>query len=123
MLPRRGHRKVHRGIVVLAGAVELERSGEHLRPGRGAQLGAVEHRHKVLDGGLESIAPVVLRRLAEQGPDRAGRVFARLLGKPRFAWQRDGEALLRRYKPGFFDRTPLPGVTPLSGRQREFLRP
>ncbi|SCL15406.1 hypothetical protein [Micromonospora inyonensis] len=71
----------------------------------------------------QTLPPIALRRLAEQDPDRAGRVFARLLGKPRFTWQRDGEALLRRYKAGFFDRTPLPGVTPLSNRQRAFLRP
>jgi len=71
----------------------------------------------------ESIPPVVLRRLAEQDPDLASRVFARLLGKPRFTWQQGGEALLRRYKEHYFDRTALPGVTPLSDRQREFLRP
>ncbi len=70
----------------------------------------------------QNIPPIVLRRLAEQDQDRAGRVFARLLGKPRFTWPRDGQALLRRYKAGFFDRTPLPGVTPLSNRQRAFLR-
>jgi hypothetical protein len=70
----------------------------------------------------QSIPPIVLCRLAEQDPDRAGQVFARLLGKPRFTWQRDGEALLRRYKTRFLDRTPLPGVTPLSNRQRAFLR-
>ena len=64
----------------------------------------------------QSIPPIVLRRLA-------GRVFARLLGKPRFTWQRDGEALLRRYKARFLDHAPLPGVTPLSNRQRTFLRP
>ena len=71
----------------------------------------------------QSIPPVVLRWLAEQDPDRASRVFARLLGKPRFTWQHDGETLLRRYKPRFFDRLPLPGVTPLSKRQLAFLRP
>jgi len=70
-----------------------------------------------------SIPPIALRRLAEQDPNQTSRVFARLLGKPRFTWQRDGDALLRRYKAGFFDRTPLPGVTPLSNRQRAFLRP
>jgi hypothetical protein len=69
----------------------------------------------------QTLPPIALRRLAEQDPDQASRIFARLLGKPRFTWQRDGEALLRRYKAGFFDRTPLPGVTPLSNRQREFL--
>ena len=71
----------------------------------------------------QTLPPIALRRLAEQDPDQASRIFARLLGKPRFTWQRDGEALLRRYKAGFFDRTPLPGVTPLSNRQRAFLRP
>jgi hypothetical protein len=70
----------------------------------------------------QSIPPIVLRRLAEQDPDRAGQVFARLLAKPRFTWPRDGEALLRRYKARLLDRTPLPGVTPLSHRQRAFLR-
>jgi hypothetical protein len=71
----------------------------------------------------QTLPPIALRRPAEQDPDRAGLVFARLLGKPRFTWQRDGEALLRQYKAGFFDRTPMPGVTPLSSRQRAFLRP
>jgi hypothetical protein len=71
----------------------------------------------------QTLPPIALHRPAEQDPDRASQVFARLLGKPRFTWQRDGEALLRRYKPDFFDRTPLPGVTPLSSRQRAFLRP
>lgn len=69
----------------------------------------------------QTLPPIALRRPAEQDPDRASRVFARLLGKPRFTWQRDGEALLRRYKSDFFGRTPLPGVTPLSNRQRAFL--
>jgi hypothetical protein len=71
----------------------------------------------------QTISPGVLRRLAEQDPDRAGKVFARLLGKPRFTWQRDGETLLRRYKARYFNRTPLPCITPLSDRQAEFLRP
>ncbi len=80
---------------------------------------------EAVSGYLKSqrIPPIVLRRLAEQDLDRAGRVFARLLGKPRFTWPSDGEALLRRYKAGLLDRTPLPGVTPLSNRQRAFLRP
>jgi hypothetical protein len=64
----------------------------------------------------QTISPGVLRRLAEQDPDRAGKVFARLLGKPRFTWQRDGETLLRRYKARYFNRTPLPCITPLSDR-------
>jgi hypothetical protein len=86
----------------------------------------VGHRYREAVSGYlrsQSIPPVVLRRLAEQDPDRADRVFARLLGKPRFTWQRDGEALLRRYKARFFDHAPLPSVSPLSNRQRAFLRP
>ena len=82
------------------------------------------HRYRDAVSGYlksQSIPPIVLRRLAEQDPERAGRVFARLLGKPRFTWQRDGEALLLRYKKRFFDRVPLPGVTPLSDWQRAFL--
>jgi hypothetical protein len=71
----------------------------------------------------QTIAPGVLRRLAEQDPDRAGEVFARLLGKPRFTWQRDGETLLRRYKARYFERTPLPCITPMSDRQVAFLGP
>jgi hypothetical protein len=85
-----------------------------------------DHRYREAVGGYlksQSIPPIALRRLAEQAPNYTSRVFARLLGKPRFIWQRDGEALLRRYKADFFDRTPLPGVTPLSNRQRAFLRP
>lgn len=82
-------------------------------------------RREALSGYLKSptIPPVVLRRLAEQNPDNASRVFARLLGKPRFTWQHDAEALLRRYKAELLDRTPLPGVTPLSDRQLAFLQP
>jgi hypothetical protein len=84
------------------------------------------HRYReAVSGYLKSqrIPPIVLRSLAEQDPDRAGQVFARLLGKPRFTWQRDGEALLLRYKKQLLDRVPLPGVTPLSDRQRAFLQP
>lgn len=82
-------------------------------------------RREAISGYLKSpsIPPVVLRRLAEQDPDHASRVFARLLGKPRFTWQHDAEALLRRYKADLLDRAPLPGVTPLSNRQRAFLQP
>ena len=78
------------------------------------------HRYRDAVSGYlksQSISPIVLRRLAEQDPERAGQVFARLLGKPRFTWQRDG------YKKQLLDRAPLPGVTPLSDRQRALLRP
>jgi hypothetical protein len=64
----------------------------------------------------DSVAPLVFRRLAERDPARASAVFRRLLRKPRFDWTRDGEALLRTYKPDFFERPPQPRVSPLSER-------
>ncbi len=84
-----------------------------------------DRRHReAVSGHLksDSISPISLRRLAERDPDRASQVFAQLLRKPHFVWRRDGEALLRRYKASFFDRPPLPGVTPMSDRQTAFLR-
>lgn len=60
----------------------------------------------------EGISPVPIRRLvAEAGPDAAGRVFQKLLKKPRFSWERDGEALLRKYKADWYANPPLPRVT------------
>ena len=74
-----------------------------------------------------SIPPTVLRRLAARDPARASEVFRRVLGsegKPGLLqraigqrpinWERDGEALLRRYKPSYFDRPVLPSVTPVN---------
>lgn len=64
----------------------------------------------------ESIEPMVLRRLAEQDPDQASRVFRRLLDRPDFDWTDDGEDLLRSAKPDYFARPARPHVTPLSDR-------
>lgn len=69
----------------------------------------------------QSIPPIVLRRMAE-------RLQTELAASSPGCWARPAspgsttEALLRRYKARFFDRAPMPGVTPLSGRQRAFLR-
>ncbi len=65
---------------------------------------------------------MVLRRLADLNPERASVVFRRLLKRPRFDWGRDGEALLREVKPGYFDRPPRPRVSPLSERLAEFAK-
>ncbi|MBI3977028.1 MAG: hypothetical protein HY331_02470 [Chloroflexi bacterium] len=75
------------------------------------------HRQAVL-GYLEdpSISPRLFRRLAEQDPQRASRVFQQVLKQPGFSWERDGEALLRRSKASYFERPVLPGVTPISTR-------
>ena len=71
----------------------------------------------------DSVSPLPFRRLAAADPDRAGEVFRHLLNRPRFRWDRDGEPLLRRYKPAFFDTPPLPSVIPVSDRAAGHLRP
>jgi hypothetical protein len=74
-----------------------------------------QHREVVLSYLQDaSIAPGVLRRLAERDPRRATQVFRRILQRPRFLWDRDGEALLRRHKAEYFAHPVLPSVTPIS---------
>lgn len=84
------------------------------------------HSDAVLDY-LEdsSIPPVALRRPAERSPERASQVFARLLKRRDFSWERDGEALLRQHKAEHFERPPLPSTAPLSARlaQAKLSRP
>lgn len=70
----------------------------------------------------ETVPPHLIRRLAAQYPDTVDQVFAALLGKPRFSWTRDGEALLARKKPEFFDREPAPGITVTGTRLGQLLR-
>jgi hypothetical protein len=60
-----------------------------------------------------SISPLPLRRLAEADPARASRVFRQVLRRPGFSWERDGEALLRRYKASWFERPVVPSVVPV----------
>lgn len=63
-----------------------------------------------------ALSPLPFRRLAERDPERASRLFALLLKRPNFSWDRDSDALFRQYKPDYFARPPLPGVAPLSPR-------
>lgn len=74
-----------------------------------------KHRQAVL-GYLndESISPLPFRRLANEDHERASQVFQRVLKQPRFSWERDGEALLRKHKAEFFAQPVLPSVMPLS---------
>lgn len=64
----------------------------------------------------DSLSPVPLIRLAERDHDTADRVFRRLLGKPRFSWATDGEALLRKHKPAWYESRPRPRVAVLGDR-------
>jgi hypothetical protein len=60
-------------------------------------------------------SPEPLRRLADRDPGKASKVFAGLLKRKRgFSWNADGEELLRRNKPAYFDGTVLPRTVPLS---------
>jgi hypothetical protein len=61
-----------------------------------------------------SISPRLLNRLAERDPERASQVFQVILKKPRFTWEKDGEALLRRSKARYYKHPVLPSVMPVS---------
>ncbi|MFG1961546.1 hypothetical protein [Nonomuraea sp. NPDC049028] len=63
----------------------------------------------------DAVSPVPIRRLAERDPEKAGAVFARLLNKRGFDWERSGELLLRTHKPAHFTTRPLPTVIPVTG--------
>jgi len=69
----------------------------------------------------ETVSPVPIQRLAARDPGRAGQVFAGLLNRPGFTWERSGELLLRTHKPGYFDGPPPPTVTAMTAAIREYL--
>ena len=77
---------------------------------------ALRRYRKLLLGLLRdpSTSPRLLIRLAAQDPDKASQVFQRVLKRPRFSWERDGEALLREYKAEYFERPVLPTVAVVS---------
>jgi hypothetical protein len=64
----------------------------------------------------EDLSPVPLRRLADRDHEKADRVLRLATGKPRFRWAVDGEEMLRRHKPHWYARPPLPGVTVVGDR-------
>lgn len=75
-----------------------------------------KHRQAVLAYlNDESISPLPFRRLASEDHERASQVFQLALKQPRFSWERDGEALLRKHKAEFFAQPVLPSVLPMSG--------
>ena len=69
-------------------------------------------RYREIISGLlgdPNISPEALRRLADRDPTKASTVFTRLLKPKRgFHWETDGEQLLRKHKPSYFDGTLLP---------------
>jgi hypothetical protein len=70
----------------------------------------------------DTVSPLPLRRLAERDPDRASRLFQRLLKRPNFSWERDGEALLRKHKASHYAKPVVPRVAPVGGALLEHYR-
>ncbi|MEU7004382.1 hypothetical protein [Nonomuraea sp. NPDC046570] len=71
----------------------------------------------------EAVSPVPIARLAARDPAKASAVFARLLNKPGFDWERSGQALLRTHKPGYYDGPRLPTASPMTAAIAEHLGP
>jgi hypothetical protein len=59
-------------------------------------------------------SPEPLRQLAARDQAKANKVFTRLLKHKGFSWDADGEALLRDFKPSYFDGTLYPRTVVLS---------
>ena len=86
---------------------------------------AADHEHaNVLRAYLreDAIPPLPLRRVAAAFPDNVDAVFRRVLGNKNFSWSQNGPGLLRKRKPGHYDREPVPGVAVLSDRVLELAR-
>jgi hypothetical protein len=66
----------------------------------------------------DSIKPAPLLRLAAAYPANTDILYAKVLGKPFFTWTVKGDALLRKRKPWYFRREPLPPVSLISDRVR-----
>ena len=86
-------------------------------------LAADKRYSQVLRGylGADSIGPLPFRRLAAAFPQSVDAVFRKILRKPDFTWARDGEALLRRHKPWYYQREPRPGVSVIGARLSELV--
>ena len=73
------------------------------------------HRETLLRQLKEpDLTPLPFRRLGARDSARASRLFALLLKRPDFSWERDSEPLFRQYKPDYFAHPPLPTTAPLS---------
>jgi hypothetical protein len=64
----------------------------------------------------DSIPPLPLRRIAAAYPDSVDGVFRRVLGNRAFTWRQNGDTLLRKRKPGYYEAERAPGVAVLSDR-------
>lgn len=65
----------------------------------------------------DSVEPPAIRRAAELDVDKTNALFRRYLARPGFDWCSDGEALLREYNPGYFQRPRYPQLMMFDDRQ------
>ncbi|WP_406274179.1 hypothetical protein OH799_00655 [Nocardia sp. NBC_00881] len=71
----------------------------------------------------DAFPPVPLARLAAAYPHNASRLFAKLLRKPDFSWERDGDNVLRKAKARWYAGPRLPRVVPISTEVTEHIWP
>jgi hypothetical protein len=64
----------------------------------------------------DTVPPLLFERMAKRDPERTNQVFRKLLGRKHFDWAINGEKLMRRRKPDYFDQPRLPRVVPLSDK-------
>jgi hypothetical protein len=50
-----------------------------------------------------TVSPLLFVRMAARDLERTNQVFRKLLGRKHFDWTIDGDKLMRRRKPGYFD--------------------
>jgi len=76
-----------------------------------------EYRRRVRDYLDDpTVPPLLFVRMAARDPGCINQVFRRLLGRKHFDWAIDGEELMRRRKPDYFDHVRLPRIVPLSDK-------
>lgn len=63
-----------------------------------------------------TVPPLLFDRMAARDPERTNQVFRKLLGRKHFDWAIDGETLMRRRKPDYFEQPRLPCIVPLSDK-------
>jgi len=64
----------------------------------------------------DTIPPLPLRRMAAAFPGNVDVIFRRVLGNRGFEWASNGDVLLKKRKPGYYEAEPTPGVAVLSDR-------
>ena len=64
----------------------------------------------------DTVSPLLFVRMAARDPERTNQVFRKLLGRKHFDCAIDGEKLMRRCKPDYFDQRRWPCIVPISDR-------